>query len=91
MKTESYIFIVVLIVISVFILGVRYGQKIEKNNKKVEYIMKITPTIPSPSPIPIKYTEYKSKKWGIKFTYPDNLEIKEDATAPAILFKYGKN
>ena len=91
MKLKSYIFIIVLIIILAFILGVRYGQKVEKNNKVVDYILKITPTIPVPSPTPIKYINYKSKKWGLRFTFPAGLEVKEDATAPAILFEYGKN
>ena len=91
MKIKSYLFLFCLIVILAFILGVRYGQKVEKNNKVVDYVLKITPTIPVPSPTPIKYVDYKSKKWGLKFTYPAGLEIKEDATAPAVLFKYGKN
>jgi hypothetical protein len=56
----------------------------------VDYILKITPTKTVPSPTPVKYIDYKSKKWGIKFTFPSNLEIKEDATAPAILFNNKK-
>ncbi|PIU36964.1 hypothetical protein COT02_03265 [Candidatus Roizmanbacteria bacterium CG07_land_8_20_14_0_80_34_15] len=43
MKLKSYIFIIVLIIILTFILGVRYGQKVEKNDKIVEYILSITP------------------------------------------------
>jgi len=56
----------------------------------VDYLLRLpSPTIPI-SPTPIKYKDYKSKKWGIKFTYPAGLEIKEDATAPAILFEMKK-
>jgi len=91
MKFQSYFFLIFLFIILVFILGVRYGQRVEKNNKVVDYLLRLpSPTIPI-SPTPIKYKDYKSKKWGIKFTYPAGLEIKEDATAPAILFEYGKN
>lgn len=91
MKLKSYFFLIFLFVVLVFILGVRYGQKVEKNNKIIDYLLRLpSPTVPI-SPTPPAYTEYKSKKWGLKFTYPANLEIKEDATAPAVLFKYGKN
>lgn len=91
MKLKSYFFLIFLFVVLVFILGVRYGQKVEKNNKVIDYLLRLpSPTVPI-SPTPPAYTEYKSKKWGLKFTYPANLEIKEDATAPAVLFKYGKN
>ncbi|MFA6081330.1 MAG: hypothetical protein WC741_02895 [Patescibacteria group bacterium] len=90
MKIKSYIFLVVLLLILFFIFGVRYGQKVEKNNKVVDFVLSITPTPPPPTPTPIKYTEFKSKKWGLKFTFPNNLEIKEDATAPAVLFEVKK-
>jgi len=33
------------------------------------------------------YIEYKSKKWGLKFTYPADLEVKESSKAPEILFE----
>ena len=90
MKFQSYFFLIFLFIILVFILGVRYGQRVEKNNKVVDYLLRLpSPTIPI-SPTPIKYKDYKSKKWGIKFTYPAGLEIKEDATAPAILFEMKK-
>lgn len=84
MKTKPYLFLFSLVVILAFILGVRYGQKIEKNNKIVDFILKSPSPTPLPSPTPVPNTEYKSKKWGLKFVYPANLDIKEDATMPAI-------
>lgn len=54
MKIKSYIFIVALLIILFFILGVRYGQKVEKNNKIVDYVLSITPYptyTPYPSPV----------------------------------------
>lgn len=93
MKKNSYFFIYFLLVVLAFILGVRYGQKVEKNNKIVDYFLSITPTPKPPTPTPIKYTEYKSKKWGLKFTYPENLKVKESTAASEIFFeiKEGKN
>lgn len=49
MKTKSFVFLLVMILILIFILGVRYGQKVEKNNKVVDYLLSITP-IPSSTP-----------------------------------------
>jgi hypothetical protein len=86
MKPKSIIFIALLFVILFFILGVRYGQKVEKNNKIVNYILSITPTRVPPTPTPISYKEYKSKKWGLKFTYPAGFEIKESTNSAEILF-----
>lgn len=87
MKTKPYLFLFFLIVILVFILGVRYGQRVEKNNKTIDYLLKLpTPTAPV-TPTPPSYIEYKSKKWGLKFTYPDNLKIKESTNTPEIFIK----
>jgi len=87
MKTKSYIFLFVLLIVLFFILGVRYGQKVEKNNKVVDYLLSIPPS-PSPPPSPtISYKDYKSKRWGLKFTYPSNIEVKESTKAPEILFE----
>jgi hypothetical protein len=90
MKTRPYIFLFIMILILIFILGVRHGQNIEKNNKVIDYLLSITPTPRPPTPTPVKYQDYKSKKWGIKFTYPVGLKIKEDATASAILIDFKK-
>ncbi len=87
---KSYVLLFVMLFILIFILGVRYGQKVEKNNKVVDYLLSVTPTPVPPTPTPIKYTEYKSKKWGLKFTYPAGLEIMEDSSKSAILFKLKK-
>ena len=90
MKTKSYIFLFILLLILFFILGVRYGQKVEKNNKVVDYILSITPTKVPPTPTPISYKEYKSKKWGLKFTYPDNLQVVESSKSAEILLEIKK-
>ncbi len=51
MKKTSYIFLFFLLIVLIFILGVRYGQKVEKNNKVVDYILSITP-YPTYTPYP---------------------------------------
>ena len=51
MKIKSYVFLFVMISILIFILGVRYGQKVEKNNKIVDYLLSITP-YPTYTPYP---------------------------------------
>ena len=87
MKQKSIFFLFILILVLAFILGVRYGQKIEKTNKIVDYVLSITPTKIPPTPTPISYKEYKSKKWGLKFIFPAGLEIKESSKTPEILFE----
>ncbi len=90
MKTKPYIFLFVLLLILFFILGVRYGQKVEKNNKVVDYLLSLPSPIPPISPTPITYKEYKSKKWGLKFTYPDNLQVVESSKSAEILLEIKK-
>lgn len=56
MKKTPYIFLVVLIVILVFLIGFRSGQKVEKTNKTIDYMISIAPTIypPTNTPSPTK-------------------------------------
>jgi hypothetical protein len=54
MKNKPHLLLIFLAVILAFILGVRYGQGVEKNNKTVDYLLSITPThSSSPTPRPI--------------------------------------
>jgi len=86
MKPKSIVLVALLFVVLSFILGVRYGQKVEKTNKVVDFVLSITPTPRPPTPTPITYQEYKSRKWGLKFTYPAGLEVKESSKTPEIFF-----
>jgi len=52
MKPKTYVFLFIIITILTFILGVRYGQRVEKANKAVDYLLSITPSLtPKISPI----------------------------------------
>jgi ABC-type Fe3+-siderophore transport system permease subunit len=90
MKPQSYLLIVFLLLILSFILGVRYGQKVEKVNKVVDFIISLTPSISptkTPTPTPLIFEEYKSKRWGLKFKYPAHLQIKESTNTAEILIE----
>ena len=87
-KPKTVTLIVVLLLILFFILRVRYGQKVEKANKVIDFLLSITPTkkpTPTPSPTPLILKEYKSQRWGLRFKYPKNFEIKESTNTPEIL------
>jgi hypothetical protein len=85
MKPKSYLLLFLLSLLLVFILGVRYGQKVEQTNKVINYVLSITPTAPI-SPTPVTYATAEGKIWKIKFTYPSNLKMKEDPTKSAVIF-----
>jgi len=90
MKLKSYLLLFLLVLVLTFILGVRYGQRVEKANKVINYLLSITPTNPpagGPSPTSFKYATSESKIWKIKYTYPSYLKIKEDPTKSAVLFE----
>ncbi|MFN4212771.1 MAG: hypothetical protein ACK4FL_02290 [Microgenomates group bacterium] len=87
MKAKSYLLIFSLTLILTFILGVRYGQKVEQTNKVINYLLSITPTTPPPTPTPFKYATSESKIWKVKFIYPSFLKIKEDPTRGAVIFE----
>jgi len=87
-KPKTLVLVTTLLLILFFILGVRYGQKVEKTNKVIDYILSITPTpkpTNTPTPTPLVFENYKSKRWGIRFKYPANFEIKESTNTPEIL------
>jgi ABC-type Fe3+-siderophore transport system permease subunit len=87
-KPKTLVLIVILLLILFFILGVRYGQKVEKANKVIDFILSITPTpkpTNTPTPTPLIFEDYKSKRWGLRFKYPKNFEIKESTNSPEIL------
>lgn len=90
MKLRPYMFLLVLILVIIFILGVRYGQRVEKNNKVIEwYLTRMpTPTTPITPTLPeVAYDTYKDKTCGVSFLYPKNLKA-EVSTASAV-FKSG--
>lgn len=88
MRIKSYLLLFVLTVILFFILGVRYGQKVEKTNKTINYLLSITPKAISITPSPYKYATYESKLKKInKIIYPNNWKIKEDPTSSAIFLE----
>lgn len=92
MRPKTYFFLVFLLLLLFFILGVRYGQYVEKKNKVIDYLLSITPTITptkneAPSP-QVKYSEYKTKRWNLRLVYPDFLKIEESTKEAKIILKF---
>lgn len=81
MKLKSYLLLSVLTVVLFFILGVRYGQRVEKTNKILNYIKTISPT-PNLTPTkPIEFIFHQNKECKIEFLYPTMFEIKQSSTS----------
>lgn len=85
-KAGPYILIAMLLVILMFILGVRYGQRVEKTNKMIDYLISLPPSATlQPTQIPLNFKEYSHKGCGIKFLYPSSLEKTEESSLSAKL------
>lgn len=75
-KSVPYVFLLLLILVLIFIGGVKYGQSVEEANKTIKYVLSITPTRPVPTLLPTKSIAYKTFNddyCGVKFLYPTNL------------------
>lgn len=82
-KTLPYSFLILLLLILAFILGVRYGKKVEQTNETTSYLLKLTPTQGSPTITPAPRLIFSTyKKCDIQFMYPESLKkMGEDAVS----------
>jgi hypothetical protein len=87
---KSIIFLLVLGFVLIFILGVRYGQRVEKTNKAVNFMLSLPPTkSPPPTTPPLEFKTYISKDCGISFLYPNIMTVKKETSSSATI-KDGK-
>lgn len=67
-----------LILILVFVGGVRHGQRVERYNNTVAYVISLTPPkrppSPTPTPLSIKYGTLKHKECAFSVLYPNYLK-----------------
>ncbi|MBI4225937.1 hypothetical protein HY612_02385 [Candidatus Roizmanbacteria bacterium] len=84
LKKKSLIFLLILFIILIFIIGVRYGQRVEKTNKIVDYLISLPPTqTPQPTQKPLEFKTYTNKLCAIEFTYPSNFAKLEESSKSA--------
>lgn len=78
----------VLIIILVFILGVRLGQKVEKTNKVIDVMLSIPPSArPNPTSGQLEFKQHVNLLCGIKFLYPSDFEVKKVSSISAVFLK----
>ncbi len=87
MKKAPYILLLALFVILIFIVGVRYGQRVERANKSIDYVLSLTPTLSPTTPTPqvVTYDTYSHQGCRVSFLYSSVLQL-ERQTATAALF-----
>ncbi len=89
MKPQTYLFLVLLLLIFFFLAGFRSGQYVEKQNKINSIILSLTPPptkTPTPTPT-ISYQEYQSRKYQLKLIFPKGLKVNESTKEAVIEIK----
>ena len=86
-KIGPYILVTSLVLVLIFIVGLRYGQSVEKSNKKVEFTLSLPPTKIPPTSIPLEFKTYVHKICGIQFLYPSSLNIQKESSSGATFGK----
>lgn len=84
-KMGPYFLLGSLFVLLVFILGVKYGKKVEITNKKINFLLSITP---SKAPIPtqpISFKTFKNDGCGVQFLYPESFKVLKNSSVEASL------
>ncbi len=68
----------------IFIVGVRYGQHVEKTNKQNAYTVSLTPQpLPTAKIAGLTFKTFNHKPCGVQFIYPDSLTKKTESTTSA--------
>ena len=77
-KGGPFYLISALLLILFFIVGVRYGQRVEKTNKNISAVLSTTPKQKA-----YEYKKYKNDFCNLEFSYPTKLKIKKETTSSA--------
>ncbi|MBI2641524.1 hypothetical protein HYW87_02910 [Candidatus Roizmanbacteria bacterium] len=85
-KRGPIILLILLVLILFFILGVRYGQRVEKTNKVINYLISLPPTqTPQPTQKPTEFKKYVNKACGVEFLYLSQFsKLQESSEAASI-------
>lgn len=86
-KKGPYILLGILTMVIVFLVGTRYGQRVEQTNKTIDVLLSITPTqSPTPIVVPtITYTTFIHKNCVLSLLYPSSLDHVKESSHGAIL------
>jgi hypothetical protein len=83
--SKSIIFLLILISLVLFLVGINVGKEVEKTNQKIV----ITPTKiiekPTVTSIPIAYETFIQSECGVTFLYPKNLKESNISSGSASL------
>ena len=84
-KIAPYVFLSVLLLILVFIAGLRYGQQVEKSNKIIDYLISLPPTKIPPSPTTLEFKTFSHPGCGVSFLFPNQYRLISQSSSSALL------
>lgn len=85
-KRAPYYFLMILLLILCFVIGLRWGQNIEKTNKIINYMVSIPPSATAaPTQIPLGFKTYEHEGCGLRFVIPNTSQVQNEASNGAIL------
>lgn len=84
-KSIPYIFLAFLAAVLLFILGVRYGQRVEKVNKTISYLVSLPPS-PTLAPTlpPLGFSTFTHASCGASFLIPNLIEKTSESSTSAL-------
>lgn len=84
-RSLPYLFLAFLFAVLLFILGIRYGQRVELANKTIRYLISIppTPTL-QPTIASLSFSEYKHPGCAISFLLPNTLDKTKESSTSAV-------
>jgi len=84
-KALPYLFLLFLIAIILFIIGVRYGQRVEQINKTVTYLISLPPSpTSSPTFAPLSFSLFHHTGCGVSFLIPTLVEKTTESSSSAL-------
>jgi len=85
-KTTPYFFLGFLLLVLFFIVGVRYGQQVERTNKLMSYLVSMAPSATrAPSTVPLAFKTYKHSPCGVQFLLPTSFTTVKEGSEGAML------
>lgn len=84
MKKAPLILIFLLIIVLIFVVGVRYGQRVEKTNKTISYLVSIPPSATlQPTQAKVEFKTYTNKNCGVEFLYLSQFQTLQSSSEAA--------
>lgn len=84
-KSAPYVFLAFLVALLLFIVGIRYGQHVERVNKTVTYLISIPPSpTTAPTTSPLSFDDFTHTGCKISIVVPSELTKSKESSSSAV-------